>query len=349
MDNALFFAVFVLSIVGILVFDLVFVGRDKHVISLKESALWTSVWVAMAAGFYFIIMHIGEQIHSIDSLAALTEYRNKYAPHLLVTDNLAESLAIYRKNIATDYITGYLLEYTLSIDNIFVIMMILKSFSVAPKNYKQVLFWGILGAIVLRCFFIFAGAALIQKFDWILIVFGGFLIFSGVKMFMDRNKDEQIDVRDHWMVKFLAGHFRITPSFENHHFFVRKRNKLFITPLFVVLLLIEFTDLIFAFDSIPAIFSITRDPYIVFFSNIFAIIGLRSLFFLLIKIIEYFHYIKIGVSFLLGFVGIKLVCHEFLLEIGFKNIYSLYIILGTLTLSIVASLIFPKKEAVPFD
>jgi len=346
MDNTLFFALFILAVVGILFFDLVFVGRDKHVISLKESALWTSVWVALAAGFYFIIMHIGEQIHSIDSLASLIEYKNKYAPHLIVTDNLAESLAIYRKNIATDYITGYLLEYMLSIDNIFVIMMILKSFSVAPKNYKQVLFWGILGAIVLRCFFIFTGSALIKKFEWILLIFGGFLIYAGVKMFLDRNKNETIDVRDHWLVQFLSGHFRITPTFEKHHFFVRKRHKLFMTPLFVVLILIEFTDLIFAFDSIPAIFSITRDPYIVFFSNIFAIIGLRSLFFLLVKIIEYFHYIKIGVAFLLGFVGVKLIFHEFLFEMGFKNIYSLYIILGTLMISIVASFLFPKKDKI---
>lgn len=346
MDNTLFFSLFVLFIVGILFFDLVFVGRDKHVISLKESAMWTSVWVALAAGFYFIIMHIGEQIHSIDSLASLIAYRDKYAPHLIVTDNLVESLAIYRKNIATDYITGYLLEYMLSIDNIFVIMMILKSFSVAPKNYKQVLFWGILGAIVLRCFFIFTGSALIQKFEWILIVFGGFLIYAGVKMFLDRNKNETIDVRDHWLVRFLSGHFRITPTFEKHHFFVKKHHKIFMTPLFVVLILIEFTDLVFAFDSIPAIFSITRDPYIVFFSNIFAIIGLRSLFFLLIKIIEYFHYIKIGVAFLLGFVGFKLICHEYLFEIGFKNIYSLYIILGTLVLSIAMSLLFPKKEKI---
>ncbi len=344
MNNTVFFALFIFSIIGVLVFDLLLVGKDKHVISLKESAVWTSVWVTLAVGFYLIIMHIGEQIHGIGSLASLAEYKHKYAPHLILTDNLSGSLAIYRKSIATDYITGYLLEYTLSIDNIFVIMMILKSFSVAPKNYKQVLFWGILGAIGLRFLFIFTGSALIQKFDWILIVFGGFLIFTGIRMFMDRNKDEKIEAHGHWLVQFLSAHFRITPTFEKHHFFVRKHHKIFMTPLFVVLILIEFTDLIFAFDSIPAIFSITRDPYIVFFSNIFAIIGLRSLFFLLIKIIEYFHYIKIGVAFLLGFVGVKLICHEFLAQIGFKNIYSLYIILFTLLVSIAASFLFPKKE-----
>jgi tellurite resistance protein TerC len=346
MDNTLFFSLFTISIVAILVFDLVFVGKNKHIISLKESAIWTSVWVALAVGFYFIIMNMGEQIHSINSLADLMEYKNKYAPHLLVTDNLQESLAIYRKGIATDYITGYLLEYTLSIDNVFVIMMILASFSVDLKNYKQVLFWGILGAIILRFFFIFAGSALIQKFTWILLVFGAFLIYTGIKMFIDRNKDEKIDVKEHWLVKFLSRHFNITPNFEKHHFFVRQNRKLFITPLFVVLILIEFTDLIFAFDSIPAIFSITRDPYIVFFSNIFAIIGLRSLFFLLIKIIEYFHYIKVGVAFLLAFVGIKLIFHEFLVEIGFKNVYSLYIILFTLLISILASVVFPQKQKV---
>lgn len=347
MDNTLFFSLFIFTIVAVLVFDLVFVGRDKHVISFRESAAWTSIWVALAVGFYFIIMQIGEQIHSIDSMASLLAYKARYAPHLALTDSLSESLAIYRKSIATDYLTGYLLEYTLSIDNIFVIMMILNNFSVDPKNYKQVLFWGILGAIVMRFVFIFAGAALIEKFDWILLLFGFFLLYTGVKLFLDRNlaeTAETIDVRDHWLVKFLSSRFRITPTFEAHHFFVRKNHKTFMTPLFVVVLLIECTDLIFATDSIPAIFSITRDPYIVFFSNIFAIIGLRSLFFLLIKIVEYFHYIKVGVAFLLGFVGVKLIAHEYLVEIGFKNVYSLYIILATLLISIAASLIFPKKE-----
>jgi tellurite resistance protein TerC len=162
-------------------------------------------------------------------------------------------------------------------------------------------------------------------------------------MFVERNKEEKIEVKDHWLVKFLSKHFNIYPEFINHHFWKKIESKFYFTPLLVVLILIEFTDLVFAFDSIPAIFSITRDPYIVFFSNIFAIIGLRSLFFLLIKIIDYFHFLKVGISFLLAFVGLKLLFHEYLENIGFKNIYSLYFILFTLTVSILASIIFPEK------
>jgi tellurite resistance protein TerC len=151
-------------------------------------------------------------------------------------------------------------------------------------------------------------------------------------------------VNNHWLVKYLSKHFNIYPEFIKHHFWQKIDGKLFFTPLFIVLILIEFTDLIFAMDSIPAIFSITRDPYIVFFSNIFAIIGLRALFFLLIKIVDYFHFLKVGISFLLVFVGVKLLLHSFLERIGFENIYSLYIILFTLVISILASVVFPRKQ-----
>jgi len=175
------------------------------------------------------------------------------------------------------------------------------------------------------------------------LIFGAFLLYSGIKMFIDRNTEETIEVKDHWLVKFLSKHFNIYPEFVKHYFWKKIDAKFYFTPLLVVLILVEFTDLVFAFDSIPAIFSITRDPYIVFFSNIFAIIGLRSLFFLLIKVIDYFHYLKIGISFLLAFVGLKLLFHVYLDNIGFKNIYSLYFILLTITLSILASIAFPKK------
>jgi tellurite resistance protein TerC len=251
---------------------------------------------------------------------------------------------LYRKELALNYITGYLLEYTLSIDNVFVILMILTGFSVAPQNYKPVLFWGVLGAIVLRFIFIFAGSALIHRFSWLLLIFGAFLIYSGIHMFVTRNRDEKTDIQKHWLVRFLSGHINIYPVYIENKFWTRIDGKFFFTPLFIVLIMIEFTDVIFALDSIPAIFSITTDPYIVFFSNVFAIIGLRSLFFLLAKLVNLFRFLKVGISFLLAFVGFKLLFHTWLDNIGYQTTYSLYIIAGTLLISIVASVAFPVRK-----
>jgi tellurite resistance protein TerC len=342
-DN-LFIIIFFIIVISVLLLDLLVIGKNKHIISLKESLIWTSIWIAISLAFYLFILFLGHKIHKIATPDELNKYLSLYNPHLNIKGlNLADSLALYRKSLATDYITGYFLEYSLSIDNVFVILLILTGFSVSTLNYKTVLFWGILGAIILRFTFIFAGSALIIKYNWILLIFGAFLLYSGIKMFLERKSEEFIEVKDHWLVKFLSKHFNIYPEFVTHHFWKKIGAKFYFTPLLVVLILIEFTDLVFAFDSIPAIFSITRDPYIVFFSNIFAIIGLRSLFFLLIKVIDYFHYLKVGISFLLAFVGLKLLFHEYLENIGFKNIYSLYFILFTLTVSILASIVFPEK------
>lgn len=343
----IFFIVFGVVVLGVLLIDLLFVGKDHHTISLKESLIWTSVWISLALGFYFFIRYYGHMVHDITDWQGLRDYTAMYHPKMVLPDDFSTALDMYRKVTATDFITGYLLEYTLSIDNIFVILMILTSFSVEPRNYKQVLFWGILGAIVLRFTFIFVGSALIHRFEWILLIFGAFLIYSGVQMFLSRKKEEHLEARDHWLVKFLSKHINIYPDFIQHHFWKRIDGKFFFTPLFIVLIMIEFTDVIFALDSIPAIFSITTDPYIVFFSNIFAIIGLRSLFFLLIKVVDLFHYLKVGISFLLAFVGFKLLFHTWLEKVGYENIYSLYIIAGTLLLSILASVIFPEKKAHP--
>lgn len=347
LSNNVFFIIFSIVILSVLLIDLLFVGKDKHIISLKESGIWTTIWVLLAIGFFFFIRYYGEHIHNITDMQGLKAYVSLYNPALHLPDSdFNTALEVYKKNTSTDFITGYLLEYTLSIDNVFVILMILTGFSVEKKNYKTVLFWGILGAIVLRFLFIFIGSALIIKFAWILYVFGAFLVYAGIKMFLERNQEEKLEVHEHWLVKYLSKHFNVYPTFINHHFWKKMDGKMFITPLFIVLIMIEFTDLIFALDSIPAIFSITRDPYIVFFSNIFAIIGLRSLFFLLIKIVDYFHYLKVGISFLLSFVGAKLLLHHYLDAIGFKNVYSLYIILATLVISILASIIFPEKKEI---
>ncbi len=345
LSENLFFIVFFTVVLGALLIDLLIIGRNHHELSIRESLTLSIVWVLLAFGFYFFILYFGDHIHKMTTVEEIRAFTQQYSPHIKIsTDNINEALALYRKALAMDYLAGYFLEYSLSLDNVFVILMILTSFSVDPKNYKKVLFWGILGAIVLRFIFIFAGSALVTRFEWLLYLFGVFLAYTGIKMFLNRNKEEKMEVHEHPIVKFLSKHFNIYSTYIDGHFWKRINGKLYFTPLFVVLVLIEFTDVIFAFDSIPAIFSITRDPYIVFFSNIFAIIGLRSLFFLLSRLVHYFQYLKIGIAFLLFFVGLKLIFHHLLDIIGFSSIHSLIVILSTLFISILASILFPDKK-----
>jgi tellurite resistance protein TerC len=345
MSQEIIIVTFCVAIIAILILDLTVIGKNSHVLSFKEAGIWTAVWVSLALLFYIFILFYGERFHNIQNLDQLVALRDKYAPQIKL-DQLTfdQALSVYRKNMGMEFLSGYLIEYTLSMDNVFVIMLILSGFSVPDKYYKHVLFWGIMGAIVLRFLFIFTGAALIQHFEWVLLVFGAFLIFTGVKLFINRNEDEKIEPQDHWLVKFLSKHAKVYPRYSKDRFFIRQKKILYITPLFIVLVLIEFTDVIFATDSIPAIFAVTRDPFLVFFSNIFAIIGLRSLFFLLLRVIYLFHYLRIGISALLVFVGFKLCFHTWLDQIGFKSVYSLYVILLTLAICIAASILFPKKD-----
>ncbi|MBW1615451.1 MAG: TerC/Alx family metal homeostasis membrane protein [Deltaproteobacteria bacterium] len=342
-----YFASFILFVFLILAFDLLFVGRKTHIVSFKESTIWTLIWISFALLFYIFLKFYGERLHGIECNEELLQTAKRYANHLPLSANaesFQQNLTLYRNHISLSFITGYIIEYTLSIDNLFVILMILTSFSVRPQHYKPVLFYGILGAVILRCIFIFAGAALIHKFHWILTLFGIFLTYSGIKIFLDRNKEEKIEPQKHWMVKFLSKHIPVFKRYVGKNFFIKRNKKIFITPLFIVVMLIEFTDLVFALDSIPAIFAVTTDPYIVFFANIFAIIGLRSLFFMLANVADKFRYLKIGISLLLVFVGIKLIFENKLAAIGFKTEHSLYIILTIIILSILFSVIFHKKE-----
>src|SRR6202012_2762532 len=210
--------------------------------------------------------------------------------------------------------------------------LIFTAFAVSPKHYHKVLFWGIIGAVVMRFLFIFVGATLITHFHWILYLFGAFLVYTGVTMFINRNQEEEIDPENHKIVKFASKYFAVHPQFEGDRFFIRIDKKKLITPLFLVLLIIEVTDLVFAVDSIPAIFSITKDPYIVFFSNIFAILGLRSMFFLLVNIIDKFRFLKIGLSALLAFIGLKMLAGEYAERLGLTTFTSLIVILAILAI-----------------
>ena len=340
----IFFGGFIIFIALMLAVDLGLFSKRNQAISLKQAAIMSAVWVACALGFYALLRIWGHELHNIENIAQLTEITKRHLHNIqLIPDDFAASLTLYRNNLALEYITGYVVEYALSVDNIFVMVLIFGSFGVKPAYYHKVLVWGIIGAVLLRFLFIFLGAALINQFGWILYIFGFFLVYTGVVMFIQRNAEDEIDTQNHSVVKFASKYFAVYPDFVNGNFFHRENGKKYITPLFLVLLVIEFTDLIFAVDSIPAIFAVTKDPYIVFFSNIFAILGLRSMFFLLVNIIHKFHYLKTGLSFLLVFIGAKMLLHHWLTEWGFTTSHSLIVIVSILAISVIASLLFPQK------
>jgi tellurite resistance protein TerC len=344
-SELIFIGGFILFIFLMMSIDLGLFGKSDKPVSLKQAGIMSGVWVSLALIFYWLILQYGHLLHHIDNFAALREINIKNFHHLKLNPNdFQESLSLYRKNLSLEFITGYVVEYALSVDNIFVMVLIFTAFSVNPKYYHKVLLWGIIGAIVMRFLFIFVGATLISQFHWILYLFGAFLVYTGVMMFINRNQEDEIDPENHPVVKFASKYFAVHTRFEGGKFFVKIDGKKLITPLFLVLMIVEVTDLIFAVDSIPAIFSITKDPYIVFFSNIFAIMGLRSMFFLLVNIIEKFHYLKVGLSVLLSFIGMKMLAANYADKIGLTTGNSLLIILAILTISIVASLIFPKKQ-----
>ena len=345
-NEVVFFTGFTVFIVSILALDLGLFSKKDHVVKFKEAAAWSAVWVLFALGFYILLDRKGHLIHDIQTYQDLEAIVNTYMSGkvVLYPDDFERSLAAYRDAVSLEFITGYLLEYSLSVDNIFVIIMIFTSFGVREKYFKKVLFWGVLGAILMRFIFIFVGSALVQTFAWVMYLFGGFLIYTGIKMFLERNQQESIEPANHPVVRLAAKWLRVYPRYIGNRFFLRKNKHWYITPLFLVVMIIEFTDLIFAVDSVPAVFAVTQDPYIVFFSNIFAILGLRSMFFFLSNVVHIFHYLKVGLSVLLAFIGTKMMAHHWLSEIGFTTVYSLYVILGILGISIVASLLFPVKE-----
>lgn len=321
--------------------DIGIFNKEAREVSFKSALYWTIGWVSLSLIFWGVIYLFGDKIHNpqnIDELIALIE---KYKHSIVISDNFSELIVVYRHNLALEYITGYLIEYALSVDNIFVILMIFYSFGLEKKYYHKVLFWGILGAIIMRFLFIFVSAALIQQFAWILYGFGLLLVFTGAKMFIDRNKKGTIDTGNHKIVKLASKLFKVDKEYKGPSFIIRKDGRNYVTTLFIILLVIEFTDVIFAVDSVPAIFSITQDPYIVYFSNIFAIIGLRSLFFLVENLVEKFRYLKIGLSVLLVFIGVKMLIHDYF---QIATMHSLIIVLGILVISIVLSILFPKNQ-----
>jgi tellurite resistance protein TerC len=337
-NEIIFLTAFVLFILLMLIIDLGIFQKSNHALSFREAMTWTIVWVSISVGFYFLIRYHGNWIHGTDTLEEIAERITRYNHPIRIDGMTAtQAIEVYNRNLSLEYLTGYLIEYSLSVDNVFVIVMIFFSFNIHPKYFKRVLFWGILGAVVMRFLFIFAASALIQRFAWFLYVFGVMLVIIGVNMarnFLFSEREERIDTERHPVVRLVSRIFNVSHDEHSETFFLRKEGKLFVTPLFIVLMIIEFTDVIFAVDSVPAVFSVTQDPYIVFFSNIFAILGLRSLFFLVMDVMNRFYYLKMGLAVLLTFVGVKMLLHD-LFKISTN--YSLFIIAGIILVSIVAS------------
>jgi tellurite resistance protein TerC len=276
---------FLLLIFAFLALDLGVFNKKSHVVGFKEALGWTTLWVSLALLFSIVVYFLYEK-------GLVTN-----------TENLTP------KNAVIKYLTGYLVEQSLSMDNIFVIAVIFTYFQVPGQYQHRVLFWGILGALFFRGVMIFVGVILLQKFAWMMYVFGGFLIYSAIKML---GSHDNVSLDNNPAIKILRRVFPVSKDYDGDNFFVRKEGLLMATPLFVALLIVETTDIMFAFDSIPAIFAITRDPFLVFTSNIFAILGLRSLYFVLAAIIDRFKYLKYSLVAILIFVGLKMIAHDWI-------------------------------------
>lgn len=315
----LLFGVFAFVIILFLVLDLGLFHKQAHKISTK-SALYQSIfWVTISTIFGYLVYLEG--------------------PYEYVESGVTKVLA--GTDAAVLYFSAYLTEYALSVDNIFVILLILKYFKVKEEYYHKTLFWGILGAIVFRAIFIFVGALLIHKFHWLLYIFGVFLIYSGIRIYFE-DGDEKIEPEKNPIMRLCRKYLPIAKDDEGGKFIVKHGNKIMFTPLFLVIVLIETTDLIFAVDSIPAAFAITTNEFLIYTSNIFAVMGLRAMFFLLAGIIDKFYLLQKGLSIILFFIGAKMLLEIFDIHVGVYTSFS--VIIATLFLSIVLSVLVPRKE-----
>ncbi len=304
-----------------LALDLGVFHKNAHKVEMKEALTWSAIWIAIALAFNGLIFAFWDQIQ----------------PGSRYTNNEA----------GFAFLAGYLVEKALSVDNLFVFLIVFGYFAVPDKYQHRVLFWGIIGALIFRATFIAAGSVLLEKFFWMMIVFGAFLIFTGIKMVLV--KDKKIDPDKNPLIKAFKRFMPVTPDYVGQKFFTRIDGKLWATPLFVVLLMVEFTDIVFAVDSIPAIFAITSDPFLVFTSNVFAILGLRALFFALSGLMQMFHYLSYGLAAILVFVGGKML-YGYIEKVTMPDLpkfpvaLSLCIIIAILVASIVVSIKRPPAK-----
>ena len=305
------FAAFILLMLSI---DLGLFNRKAHSITYKEAAVWSAIWVTLALAFSVLVFwKLGHQ-----------------------------------KGL--EFLTGYVIELSLSVDNLFVFLLIFSYFKVPAKYQHRVLYWGVLGALLMRITMIFLGAALIDRFHWIIYIFGIFLIYTGVRMFLE--EETELEPEQNPLVRLVTRYIPITRHYEGKNFFTRVDGRRTGTLLLLVLVIVEVTDLVFAVDSIPAIFGVTTDRFIVYTSNVFAILGLRTLYFLLAGVVEKFHYLKTGLAIVLALIGVKMVTEEFLLKFTDKQMLtlgSLVIVALILAGSVAFSLLWPKKAERDID
>lgn len=310
-----FYGIFLIFVLAMLALDLGVFNRKAHVVSFKEATIWSIVWVTLALTFNFLFYQYSS---------------TKFGAEIGTQFGL-------------EFLTGYILEYSLSIDNIFVFVLVFSYFRIPPQYKHRVLFYGIVGALIFRAVFIALGSALMQ-FNWIIYIFGAFLIITGIKMLF--SNDEEIEPEKNILIRAFRKFMPVTHEIKDKDFFVDINGIRHATPLFIALLFLEATDIIFAVDSVPAIFGVTKEPLIVFTSNIFAILGLRSMYFMLAGIISKFYLLKYGLAIVLIFVGLKMVWLNPWFDGHFPITWSLGFILGTIFLSVIASLIFPPNEDV---
>ena len=346
MESSIVIAVLLAVILISLVLDLGILSKENaQNLSLKQSAIRSLLWFSLGLASVITMYELIPHLHEIHSYEDLVQYHSQYGKPFELTDDFDSSMEAFKSTSMWLYFSGFLLEYALSIDNLFVMLLVFKSFQVSAQNERKILVWGVLGAMILRFVFIFLGSAAIRQFEWALYLFGALLLFSGLKLAFEKEKEEEEeDPSNHFVMKTINKFFPVsTISNDRGHFFIRENGVLHVTVLFVVLLIIEFTDVVFAIDSVPAVFGITRDPYLVFFSNIFAILGLRSLYFLIGHGIDKFWALKFGLAFILVFIGSKMLLEHQFKALGFNHIHNLLVILGVLTISMLFSLVKPKS------
>ncbi len=312
-SNWIFWIGFNVFVLAMLALDLGVFHRRKHLVGFREALGWTLVWITLAALFAVLIYFFGD-----------TMTGNGLRP------NGQRSL---------EFVTGYLIELSLSVDNLFVFLLIFRYFNVPQVFQHQVLFWGVLGALLMRAIFIAAGITLLERFHWIIYVFGGILIYSGVKLLRQHGK--QLHPESNPVLRGFHRIFRVTSDYEDGSFFVRRGALRYATPLALVLVLVETTDVLFASDSIPAVLAVTREPFIVYTSNVFAILGLRSLFFVLAGMIEAFHLLHYGLSVILIFIGLKMLASNY---VQIPTVVALAAVVVVLVISIALSLLFPQAN-----
>src|SRR5258706_7335206 len=321
-----FYAGFTAFVCVLLAVDLGVFHRSAHKVSFREAGMWAGIWVSLAllfnAGFYFYM-----------------RYRFAHDPRLQIPGFDVDAVSM---QTALEFLAGYVVEYSLSVDNIFVFVVVLNYFGVPSRYQHRVLFFGILGALIFRAIFIALGALLL-RFEPVIWLFGGFLVYTGFRM-MFTGDEGVVDPSERAVIRWVRRHIPVTPDFRGQSFFVKEAGRLHATPLFIALLFLEMTDIVFAVDSVPAIFGLTREPLVVFTSNIFAILGLRNLYFLLAGAVDKFHMLKYGLGIVLIFLGLKMTLLNRLFGGHFPIAWSLGIIVGVIGISIALSLLFPKAS-----